>query len=425
MKVLVVGSGGREHALVEKLIQSPRVKKIFCAPGNAGIAQHAECVPINADDIARLLLFVEEKGIDLTVVGPEVPLSLGIVDAFKQKKFAIFGPDKKSAQLEASKAFAKRLMKKYAIATARYESFTDSAAAGAYVRSLPAQTRLVVKADGLAGGKGVIICDTTGEALDAIAAIMQKKSFGAAGKEVVIEEFLEGQEASLQLFVDGKNYSLMPAAQDHKRIFDHDAGPNTGGMGAYAPAPLLTDSLTDKVKKTIIEPLIAGFVAEGIHYTGVLYIGLMIHNGIPSVLEFNCRFGDPETQVVLPLLKTDLIEIFEAVHAGRLKTADIQWHHKSAVCVVLAAKGYPGEYAKNAVIDGLDTAVAMKNVAVFHAGTAKNVLGETITAGGRVLGVTGTGSTTGQAITAAYQAVSCISFDGMQFRTDIGKKALS
>ncbi|MEI8218035.1 MAG: phosphoribosylamine--glycine ligase, partial [Elusimicrobiota bacterium] len=219
MKVLVVGSGGREHALVEKLIQSPRVKKIFCAPGNAGIAQHAECVPINADDIARLLLFVEEKGIDLTVVGPEVPLSLGIVDAFKQKKFAIFGPDKKSAQLEASKAFAKRLMKKYAIATARYESFTDSAAAGAYVRSLPAQTRLVVKADGLAGGKGVIICDTTGEALDAIAAIMQKKSFGAAGKEVVIEDFLEGQEASLQLFVDGKNYSLMPAAQDHKRIF--------------------------------------------------------------------------------------------------------------------------------------------------------------------------------------------------------------
>ncbi|MGA2090989.1 MAG: phosphoribosylamine--glycine ligase, partial [Endomicrobiales bacterium] len=257
MKVLVIGSGGREHALVWKMLDSPRVKKVYCAPGNAGIAHLAECVSIGADDIPRLIALVEERGIDLTVVGPEVPLSLGIVDEFRKKKLAIFGPDKKSAQLEASKLFAKSVMNKYSIPTARHESFIDSKAATAYVRSFPKTTPLVVKANGLAAGKGVVVCKNTVEAVDAIDAMMQKKEFGTAGSDIIIEEFLEGQEASIQLFVDGRNYSLMPAAQDHKRIYDNDRGPNTGGMGAYAPAPLMTPLLTDKVNKTIIEPLIS------------------------------------------------------------------------------------------------------------------------------------------------------------------------
>lgn len=425
MNILVVGSGGREHALVWKIRQSPRVKKIYCAPGNAGIAGMAECVPIAADDIPALLGFARTHDIDLTVVGPEVPLSLGIVDAFRAQNLAIFGPDRQCARLEASKVFAKQFMQKYGIATARHASFADASAASSYLRSLPPSTKLVVKADGLAAGKGVIMCDNTAAADEAVASIMGKRAFGAAGREIVIEEFLQGQEASLQIFLDGNHYALMPAAQDHKRVFDNDEGPNTGGMGAYAPAPVLTPALTDIVIKTIIEPLIAGLAAEKMRYTGVLYIGLMIDGTTASVLEFNCRFGDPETQVVLPLLKTDLVDVLGAVAAGRLAPSAIEWHRQSAVCVVIAAPGYPGEYRKNAVISGLDAAGALPGVVVFHAGTSRDQAGNIVTAGGRVLGVTGTGPDTAAAIAAAYRAVTSIRFDGMHYRTDIGKKALS
>lgn len=425
MNILVVGSGGREHTLVWKLTQSSRVSKIFCAPGNAGIADMAECVPIAADDIPALLGFARTHHIDLTVVGPEVPLSLGIVDVFRAQNLAIFGPDRQCARLEASKVFAKRFMQKYGIATARHASFSDPAAAADYLRSLPPSTKLVVKADGLAAGKGVIMCDDTAAADAAVASIMGKRAFGAAGREIVIEEFLQGQEASLQIFLDGSRYALMPAAQDHKRVFDNDEGPNTGGMGAYAPAPVMTPAVTDMVKKTIIEPLIAGLAAEKMRYTGVLYIGLMIHGTATSVLEFNCRFGDPETQVVLPLLKTDLIDVLESVSAGTLSAAGIEWHRQSAVCVVLAAPGYPGDYRKNAVISGLNDAGSLPGVVVFHAGTAHDPAGNIVSAGGRVLGVTGTGPDTAAAIATVYRAVSRIRFDGMHYRTDIGKKALS
>jgi phosphoribosylamine--glycine ligase len=423
MKVLVIGSGGREHTLVWKISQNPAVTKIYCAPGNAGISQIAECVKISADDINALAAFAEKENIGLTVVGPEIPLAAGIVDLFRQKKLAIFGPDKNAAQLESSKAFAKNLMQKYSIPTAAYRTFTDYNEAEKYLASLHVITPLVIKADGLAAGKGVIICQNTTFARTAITQVMKDKVFGASGNEAVIEEFLEGEEASVQIFLDGKHYSMMVAAQDHKRVLDKDLGPNTGGMGAYAPAPIVTSALKERVEKEIIQPLINGFIKEGIDYKGVLYLGLMIVSGKPYVLEFNCRFGDPETQVVLPLLKTDLIEIIEKINKGQLDKIKIEWYNKSALCVVLASGGYPGDYAKGKVIKGLEKAAQLKDVVVFHAGTACKD-SQIVTSGGRVLGVTGLGNTIQDAKDAAYAAVRDISFEGMHYRKDIGYRAL-
>jgi len=425
MNVLVIGSGGREHALCWKIKQSPRVKKIICIPGNAGIAKIAGTAEVLTDDFAALADFATKNAIDLTVVGPEIPLAAGIVDYFRARGLAIFGPDKRSAQLEASKVFAKKLMQKYGIPTARFASFNDFDEVRAYLASWPGNTPLVVKADGLAAGKGVIICKDAGEAIPAIERVMKKKEFGAAGNEVIIEEFLEGEEASLQLFLDGKNYQLMPPAQDHKRVFDSDLGPNTGGMGTYAPAPLVTPQLQRTVETTIISPLIEAFTKENINYKGVLYVGIMVSGGKPYVLEFNCRFGDPETQVVLPLLKTDLVEIMESVIGGRLGSVDIQWHDKSAVCVILASGGYPGSYAKGKTITGLDEAVKLPDTFIFHAGTAMDAgTGNILTDGGRVLGVTGMGGSIPDAVKAAYRGVDKIKFEGMHFRRDIAGKAL-
>jgi phosphoribosylamine--glycine ligase len=424
MKVLVIGSGGREHALVWKIKLSPKVEKVYCAPGNAGIGTIAECVAMKVDDFRALADFVKLNGIDLTVVGPEVPLCAGIVDFFRAENLAIFGPDRNAARLEGSKAFAKDLLKKYGIATADYHTFTSLAKAKKFLECWPADKPLVVKADGLAAGKGVIICRNPGEARAAVSQIIEKKTFGAAGKEVVVEEFLTGEEVSIQIFLDGTSYRIMAAAQDHKRAFDNDEGPNTGGMGTYAPAPIFSDALRDTVEKTILTPLIAGLRQEGIDYRGVLYLGLMVVKGVPYVLEFNCRFGDPETQVVLPLLKSDLVEIMENVVAGTLDKITVEWYNKAAVCVVLASKGYPGDYEKGKPITGIDEAEKKGNVVVFHAGTAEKD-GTFLTAGGRVLGVMGIAATIRDAIKAAYAGVENIRFDGMHYRKDIAKRALN
>ena len=422
-KVLVIGSGGREHALAWKLAQSPRVEKIFCAPGNAGIAQFAECVPLKTDDFTALEKFVKEKSITLTVVGPEAPLASGIVDFFNSKNLKIFGPNKSAARLEASKVFAKNLMGKYSIPTASFNTFDSYDSALNFINSLPEGKKLVVKADGLAAGKGVLICGSKDSAKSAIAQVMKDKVFGSAGKELVIEEFLEGEEASLQIFLDSTNYSLMVAAQDHKRINDNDEGPNTGGMGAYAPAPVVDANMLKVVEKQIIKPLISGLKKEGIEYKGVLYIGLMISNGNPFVIEFNCRFGDPETQAVLPLLKTDLVDVIESTINGSLDKLAVEWYNKTAVCVVLAAGGYPGEYKKGLEIQGLDEAKRLTDTVIFHAGTAlKN--GKAVTSGGRVLGVTGLGRNIRDAVKKAYEGCAKIHFEGMHFRKDIAERAL-
>lgn len=422
MNILVIGSGGREDALVWKIRQSPKVAKIFCAPGNAGISRHAECVALKVEDFAGLAAFAVDHKIALTVVGPEVPLAAGIVDFFMAKGLAIFGPDKSAARLEASKAFSKNLMKKCGVRTAAYHTFTKLDDALNLLAAWPQGKKLVVKADGLAAGKGVIICATAAEAVAAVKQIMTDKVFGTAGAEVVIEEFLEGEECSVQVFLDGSSYSIMVSAQDHKRVGDNDQGPNTGGMGTYAPAPVFTPALHRVVETDIMAPLMEGFKKEGITYKGVLYLGLMIVKNVPYVLEFNCRFGDPETQVVLPLLKTDLIDVMTAVVKGTLGSLNVEWHDRAAVCVVLASQGYPGDYPKGKVISGL--AKTAPDITVFHAGTAKNATGDIVTAGGRVLGVTGTGSDITAAIRSTYAAVEHISFDGMHYRRDIGRRAL-
>src|SRR5512147_1938360 len=382
MKVLVVGGGG-EHALVWKIAQSPRITKIYAAPGNAGIAQLAECAPVKAEDIAGLVAFARSKAIDLTVVGPEGPLSKGIVDEFAKAGLRAFGPSGKAAEIEASKRFAKDLMKKYNIPTAEYGVFIDKAAAEAYVREKGAP--IVVKADGLAAGKGVVVAETVEEALKALDLIMTEKAFGAAGNRVVIEECLKGEEASFMAFSDGKTVVPMASSQDHKRVFDGDKGPNTGGMGAYSPAPVVTRKLERKVMDTIMIPTVRAMEKEGRLFKGVLYAGLMIENGEAKVLEFNARFGDPETQPIMARLETDLITIIEDIIEERLARTDISWKPASAVCVVMASGGYPGNYEKGRVITGLEQAAKQKNVIVFHSGTAgKN--GRIVTDGGRVLG---------------------------------------
>lgn len=420
MRVLVIGSGGREHALVWKLASSPRVEKVYCVPGNPGISKIAHCVQLDTNDNFAMIRFAVENKVNLTVVGPEAPLANGIVDAFVKEGLKIFGPSKAAAQIEGSKAFAKDLMKKYNIPTAGFEVFTEAAAAKEYIKQHGAP--VVVKADGLAAGKGVIVAMTLDEALNAIDAIMCDKAFGSAGSQVVVEDYLTGEEASLLAFTDGKTIVPMVAAQDHKRIYDGDKGPNTGGMGAYAPAPVVTDEIRQKVMTDVLKPIIAAMANEGCPYKGCLYAGLMITEDGPKVIEFNARFGDPETQVVLPLLESDLTVIMEACIDGTLCKTEVKWQSGAAVCVVLAAQGYPSAYRKGDVINGIEQA-EQQGALVFHAGT-KLSDGHIVTNGGRVLGVTAVASDLVNAIKKTYEAVNDIDFKDVQYRRDIAHRAL-
>ncbi|MED4752427.1 phosphoribosylamine--glycine ligase [Brevibacillus choshinensis] len=419
MNILVIGGGGREHTIAWKLLQSSKVKKVYCAPGNGGTAQIAQNVPIGVFDFAALAQFVKDEGIDLTVVGPEDPLLEGIVDFFEERNLPIFGPSGKAAMIEGSKSFAKKLMMRYNIPTSAYESFLDYESAVAYVREQGAP--IVVKADGLAAGKGVVVAETLEEAEEALRQIMEENVFGEAGTRVVVEECMRGEELSLLSFVDGATVKPMITSQDHKRIFNDDRGPNTGGMGTYAPVPQMSDELVEQIVETIVKPMAEGMAKDGIPFKGILYTGLMITEQGPKVVEFNARFGDPETQVILPLLDTDLLDIFVATIKGELDAVDVKWKKGSAVCVVMAAPGYPGEYPKGQLIQGLERTGA--DVTVFHAGTKATDEG-IVTSGGRVLGVTATGEDLAKAREAAYQTVQAISFEGAQYRTDIAAKAM-
>jgi phosphoribosylamine--glycine ligase len=421
MKVLVIGGGGREHSIVWKLNQSPRVSKIYCAPGNAGMARIAECVDINVNDVDALLDFVKYNWIDLTVVGPEAPLTAGIVDAFIKEGRTIFGPNSSGARLEGSKIFAKDFMQKYGIPTAEYKSFSSYLHAEEYVRLKGAP--LVVKADGLAAGKGVIVAATVEEALDALKLIMKDRAFGDAGKKVIVEQCLKGEEASFMILTDGKTVVPLATSQDHKQIYDGDRGPNTGGMGAYSPAPIVTDRLRADIMQNIVAPVMKGLSRERIVYRGVLYIGIMVCEGDPFVLEFNVRFGDPEAQPVLTRLDCDLFDLLKAAAEGRLEDMQVSWKDEASICVVLSSKGYPGSYEKGMVIEGLDSFTDDSNVVVFHAGTNLNN-NHIVTSGGRVLGVTALGRDIQAARDNAYKAIGKIHFDGMHFRKDIGAKAI-
>lgn len=422
MKVLVVGGGGREHALVWKIAQSPRKPTIFCAPGNAGIEGLATCVAIKADDVAALKDFALKEGVDLTVVGPEAPLALGIVDEFRKARLRIFGPTKAAARLESSKSFSKDLMAANRIRTAMARSFDRMDQALAYLDEQPAP--IVVKADGLAQGKGVVVAATRDEAKQAVRDAMDKSVFGQAGHRVLIEEFLDGEEVTIMAFTDGKTVVPMVPAQDHKRVGDGDTGPNTGGMGAYAPAPIGTAALREQVLREILQPTVDALSRLGCPFQGVLYAGLMVVKGVPYVLEFNARMGDPETEVVLPLLKTDLLDVMEAVVEHRLDQLPVEWHPDTAVCVVLTSPGYPGPYKSGLPIQGLNAASAPSRTVIFHAGTKRDA-GQVVTAGGRVLAVTAWGSSLRQARDQAYNTVPSIVFEGRHYRTDIANRALS
>ncbi len=419
MKVLVVGGGGREHALAWKISQSPRVKKVFCAPGNAGIAEIAECVDIKPENIPAICELVRREKIDMTVVGPEAPLVEGLVDELEKLGYPVFGPRQRAAEIEGSKVLAKEIMHKYGIPTAGYKVFAEAGAARRYIKEAGAPC--VVKADGLATGKGVIVAGDRETALGAVHSIMEERVFGTAGNRIVVEECLQGEEASFLAFTDGRNVLPMIAAQDHKRVYDNDQGPNTGGMGAYAPAPVLTPALQEEVMEKVMIPAVQGLAAEDRPYLGVLYAGLMITNKGPKVLEFNARFGDPEAQPILMLLESDLVDVMEATLAGELNKVSLRWKTGAAVCVVLASGGYPGPYRKGEVITGLEN--MPDNVVVFHAGTARRAE-RIVTAGGRVLGVTALGEDIPRAIELVYRAVAGISFNGMHYRKDIGQKAL-
>jgi phosphoribosylamine--glycine ligase len=442
MNILVIGSGGREHALAWKISQSPRVNKLYCAPGNPGICRSnfsptktgrrtnvrstelAECVPLKATDIHALVHFAKTHAVDLTVVGPELPLTEGIVDQFEREGLRIFGPSKAAAELEGSKVFAKNFMKKYSIPTAKFETFeyTQRHEASNFIHQLPPP--LVVKADGLAAGKGVLICGTHEEAVQALDALLEEKIFGSAGKRVVIEEFLEGEEMSVFALTDGKHSVLLSPAQDHKRILDGDRGKNTGGMGAVAPAPIGTTQLMREIESAIIQPTIDGMAREGRVYKGCLYAGLMITESGPKVLEYNCRFGDPETQVVLPLVENDIVELLLACTDGSISRNTVRFKPASAVCVVLASAGYPDVYQTGKQITGLDEHFE-DGVVAFHAGT-KREGNSILTAGGRVIGVTALGpkSDLQTTIDKTYRAVKKVSFEGMYYRRDIGKKGV-
>ncbi|MDD2317449.1 MAG: phosphoribosylamine--glycine ligase [Desulfobacterales bacterium] len=421
MKVLVVGGGGREHALIWKIAQSPRVRKIFCAPGNAGIADLAVCVPIAAEDVDALFAFAKKNRVDLTVVGPEAPLASGIVDQFEAAGLRIFGASRRAAELESSKSFSKYIMTQYGIPTAEGYAFTSYRKAQACIRKMGAP--IVVKADGLAAGKGVIVCASESEALDALKSIMIDQNFGDAGHKVVIEECLTGEEASFLAFSDGKTVLPLPSSQDHKPVYDDDKGPNTGGMGAYSPAPLVDRYMHDRVMNEVMIPTIRAMAAEGRPYKGILYAGLMISGDRIKVLEYNCRFGDPEAQPLLMRVKNDIVPLMEAVIDERLDQCRLELDERASVCVVMASGGYPSGYAKGIPISGLKEARKIRDVMVFHAGTALHE-GGVVTSGGRVLGVTALGDTVEDAISKAYGAVSKIQWDRAHYRRDIGQKAV-
>ena len=421
MKILVVGSGGREHAMVWKLAQSPRKPTLYCAPGNAGIESLATCMPVKADNIAGLKAFVQSEKIDLTVVGPEAPLALGIVDEFRKSKLKIFGPTKSAARIEASKVFSKEIMHSAKILTARAQSFDQVAPALAYLDQH--EVPVVVKADGLAQGKGVVVAATRDEAKQAVRGSMEQAVFGQAGQRVLIEQFLDGEELTIMAFTDGRTVVPMLPAQDHKRVGDGDTGPNTGGMGAYCPAPLGTKALREQVTRQVLYPAVEALSRLGCPFQGVLYAGLMIVKGTPYVLEFNARMGDPETQVVLPLLKTDLLDVIEAVIEHRLDQLTVDWHNDTAVCVVMTSEGYPGAYQTGRAIQGFPVRTDQTTM-VFHAGTTRTGT-EVTTSGGRVLGIVGRGKTLEVAQAEAYRVTKSIAFDGAHYRTDIAHRAFA
>jgi phosphoribosylamine---glycine ligase len=421
MRVLIVGGGGREHALAWKIAQSPQVEKLYAAPGNPGIARHAECVELAAGDMDGLLCFARDHEIGLTVVGPEDPLAAGIVDRFEAEGLRIFGPSKAAARLEASKAFAKGIMERHGIPTGAYREFDKADAALAYIREVGAP--IVVKADGLAAGKGVTVAHSVEEAELAVRAAMLDGAFGVAGSRVVVEEFLAGEEASIFAFSDGERILPLATSQDHKAVFDGDSGPNTGGMGAYSPAPLVSDALFETIRQQILEPCIRGMAAEGSPYRGVLYAGLMIGAEGPKVIEFNCRFGDPEAEVILPRMKSDLVPLLLACSGGSLEGQHVAWDSRACVTVIMASGGYPGAYPKGVPIHGIED-VEHEGVVVFQAGTGMND-GQLVTNGGRVLAVTALAEGIPNAIEKAYAAVQGIHFEGAHYRTDIGRKALA
>jgi phosphoribosylamine--glycine ligase len=420
MNILIIGSGGREHALAWKIKQSPLVKKIYCAPGNGGIAEIAQCVDIKAENIQGLIRFAKEKKAGLTVVGPEAPLVAGVVDAFEHEGLKIFGPSRAAARLEGSKVFTKEFMRACNIPTANFMKFDNIQQAKTFLRQVTFP--MVVKADGLAAGKGVVVCADLAQAEKAVDEIMGEKIFKEAGHQIVIEEYLEGEEVSVLAVSDGENFCLLESAQDHKRIFDDDLGPNTGGMGAYSPAPILTDKLRKIIEARVVEPAIRGMRRNGTPFKGVLYAGLMVMPDGPMVLEFNVRFGDPETQAVLPRLKSDIVELMLASCEGRLDQIRLKWDKRDCVCVVMSSGGYPGKYDVGKEIGGLQEAGAQADTVVFHAGTKKEN-DKIFTDGGRVLGVTGLGNTVEGAMENAYRAVDKIKFERCFFRRDIGIKA--
>ncbi|MGI5818871.1 MAG: phosphoribosylamine--glycine ligase [Armatimonadota bacterium] len=422
MRILVVGSGGREHALCWKIAQSPHCEELFCAPGNGGIGRLAECVPIKVEDIEALGDFAEEKRIDLTVVGPERPLIAGVCDHFRSRGLTIYGPNAAAARLEGSKAFANDLVQRAGAPGKSFEVFDDAEAARRYIRKVGAP--IVVKADGDAAGKGVVVAENVDDALDAVDRCMIDHEFGAAGDRVVVEEFLEGQECSIKVFCDGETIVPMVPSQDYKRIYDDDEGPNTGGMGCYSPVPVVTQEIFDQVMAEIVRPTVDQMAEDGNPYTGTLYAGIILTEDGPRLLEYNCRFGDPETQVVLPRLQSDLVEVLLAAAEGRLSEAEVRWTDDVAVCVVCASGGYPGSYETGKQITGLREAGEQEGVVVFHAGTER--MGRRyFTDGGRVLGVTALGPTFAQARDRAYQAVGLIDFEDMYFRSDIAERAIS
>jgi phosphoribosylamine--glycine ligase len=420
MKILIIGGGGREHALAWKLAAEKDVS-VYCAPGNGGTAGLGTNVPISAEDVSALCAFAEKEKIDLTVVGPEAPLVLGIVDLFVKKGLTVFGPTARAAQIEGSKSFSKNLMKKYGIPTAEFAEFTDRKSAAAYIEEKGAP--LVVKADGLAAGKGVILAQSVPEALAALDRIMVGREFGNAGDRVVVEEFLTGEEASFLAFSDGKHVVPLATSQDHKAIYDGDMGPNTGGMGAYSPAPVVSDALFSRVMDEIMIPTVDAMEREGHPYLGILYAGLMIKDGVPKVLEFNARFGDPEAQPLLIRMKGRLSDVMTKAVEGKLSEVTLQWDERPSVCVVMASGGYPGSYEKGAAITGIDEAEKLSDVVVFHAGTKRDG-DRLVTAGGRVLGVTAVGADLAAAIDRAYAAAGRITWDGAYYRKDIGAKGL-
>jgi phosphoribosylamine--glycine ligase len=422
MKVLLVGSGGREHALAWTLAKSPRLTTLYAAPGNPGIADHAQCVNIAADNVESLLEFARKEKIDLTVVGPEAPLVKGLVDAFLQAGLRVFGPTAEAAELEGSKVFCKNLLRKYGIPTAAYRVFTDARAALDYVKTAPHP--LVVKADGLAAGKGVVVCAREPESTAAIESIMVQKVYGSAGDRLIVEECLVGPEASILALTDGKTILVLETAQDHKRLQDRDRGPNTGGMGAFSPTPVVSGEDQARIEREVLVPVVHAMNHERRRFKGVLYAGMMLTTGGPKVLEFNVRFGDPETQAILPRLRSDLLDLMDRVVEGTLEEATIAWDPRPAICVVVAAKGYPGKVESGQPIRGLEEAAKVPDTVVFHAGTARKG-GEIVAAGGRVLGVSSLGKDLVEARDRAYAAVKAIRLDGSQHRTDIGAKALA